>query len=508
MLRARNPWVHHLSSVARRSVVSAFGAAVAVAAVGCTAGPASAQPAYELVWADDFDGPALDTSKWAYQTGDGSQYGLNGWGNQEKQWYTTSASNVATIGGFLVITAREQQSNGYQYTSGRIRTAGLASFRYGRIEGRIKLPSTSGAWPAFWMLPENSPYGGWPAGGEIDIMESVNEADRVYGALHFGGPGQHDSTVGSFADGTDFSEDFHVYAVEWEPDEIRWYIDDVHFKTVRSDRWWSSAGGGNPRAPFDQNFHLLLNIAVGGAFPGHGTPDQTASFPQLMVVDYVRVYAPGQQPFLGQPHAIPGAVQAEDFDAGADGVAYSDCDSTNNGGAYRPDSGVDIEASTVDGYNLGWMCTGEWVEYTVDVAEAGRYRMDALVASLSAGGAFGLEFDGVDKTGTVAFFNTGGWQTWETVSREIELDAGEQVMRFVCLNSGGFNINRFAFTLLEDACAADLAEPAGVLDIDDVLTFLSSFASFGAESDLAEPFGTHDIDDVLVFLSSFSAGCS
>jgi beta-glucanase (GH16 family) len=462
----------------------------------------------ELIWSDEFDGSDLDLSKWSYMYGNGSQYGIEDWGNQEKVYYTDRPQNIDVVGGFLLITARDEPFGGEQYTSARIRTAGKASFKYGRIEARMKLPGTSGVWPAFWMLPENSPYGGWAAGGEIDIMESVNQADRIYGTLHFGGQWpQNTSSGSSTVTGIDYSQGFHDYAIEWEPDEMRWYLDGQLYGTKTSDQWFSSAAPGNPRAPFDTEFHLLLNCAVGGRFPGLDTPDASAVFPQVFAIDYVRVYGFGREAFGGSPWMIPGTVQAEDFDAGLSEVVYSDCDAGNNGGSYRPDSDVDIQASSLGGFNVGWTCDGEFLEYTVSVQGAGEYEVTMPVASLAGGGTYRILFDGVDKTGVRFAGSTGGWQTWRDEVFTVDLDAGEQVMRLEFLDTVGLNVHSFTFTPTALPCPADLAPPAGELDIDDVLAFLNGFASGDAAVDLAMPIGTLDIDDVLAFLDSFAAGC-
>ena len=223
------------------------------------------------IWADEFDQGSLNMDNWEFMIGSGTAYGLPvGWGNEELQYYTNRASNLEVSNGILKITAREESFGGRPYTSARIRSMGNFEFKWGRVEARMKLPSTSGVWPALWMLPTDSPYGGWASSGEIDIMESVNLADRIYGTLHFGaGWPQNSSTGGSLANGTDFSQDFHIYALEWDPDQIRWYVDGQLFSTKNANQWYSSTATGNDRAPFDHDFHLLLNIAVGGLFPGN-----------------------------------------------------------------------------------------------------------------------------------------------------------------------------------------------------------------------------------------------
>jgi beta-glucanase (GH16 family) len=181
----------------------------------------------------------------------------------------------------------QESYEGFDYTSARLRSFAKQDFLYGRIEARIKVPDTNGIWPAFWMLPSDWEYGGWPASGEIDVMESVNTATTIYGTLHFGAEGGHDSSGDTYSSGgTNFSNAFHIYRVDWEPTVMRWYVDGNLYHTVTSSSWWSGGGGG--LAPFNKRFHILLNVAVGGDWPGN--PDGSSVFPQQMVVDWVRVY--------------------------------------------------------------------------------------------------------------------------------------------------------------------------------------------------------------------------
>ncbi len=244
-----------------------------------------------LVWSDEFDGTEVDTTKWSFQLGDGTDYFLpSGWGNNEQQWYTDQNATVAD--GFLTITAREESvAQGFPYTSARLRSLRKGDWTYGRMEMRAKMPLGKGLWQAFWMLPTDGVYGGWAASGEIDIVEYLgNEPDTVLGTIHYGGEWPNNTFSGSeyeLPSGT-FHEDFHVFAIEWEEGEIRWYVDDVHYGTKTS---WNSTGGPFP-APFDKRFHLLLNLAVGGNLPG--SPDANTQFPQEYVIDYVRVYQEGE----------------------------------------------------------------------------------------------------------------------------------------------------------------------------------------------------------------------
>jgi beta-glucanase (GH16 family) len=251
----------------------------------------ASQPAWTLVWSDEFDGEdgsAPDPANWTYDTGVGS----NGWGNHELEYYTSrSPENVVIQNGNLVITALRETYTGpdgitREYTSARLKTQDLFSLAYGRFEARIQIPYGQGLWPAFWMLGDNIRDVGWPASGEIDIMENIGrEPSAVHGTIH--GPGYSGgSGIGAsytLPDDQRFADDFHVFAIEWEPGAIRFYVDDTLYKTTTPDnlpagRAWV----------FDHPFFLILNVAVGGDWPGN--PDSTTVFPQTMLVDYIRVY--------------------------------------------------------------------------------------------------------------------------------------------------------------------------------------------------------------------------
>lgn len=245
---------------------------------------------YSLVWSDEFNGTSLDASNWTPDIGDGCPY-LCGWGNNELQYYR--AENVTVSGGNLVLTTLAQSFGGRSYTSGKVTTRNKQTFLYGRIEMRAKIPTGGGMWPAFWMMPQDDVYGGWAASGEIDIMESANATTSVGGTLHYGGSYPYNtSSGGSYSlGGANFAGDFHIYAVEWEPDEMRWFVDGVLFLTKTSAQWFSDGAPGNPRAPFDQEFYILLNAAIGGYYTGCTSPGCiTASLPQQYLIDYVRVY--------------------------------------------------------------------------------------------------------------------------------------------------------------------------------------------------------------------------
>ena len=244
---------------------------------------------WELIWSDEFDGPngsLPDAGKWSFVTGG------NGFGNRELEYYTARAENAHQQDGKLVITAKSESFTGpdgvtREFTSARLKTQGKFSQRYGRFEARLKLPVGQGLWPAFWLLGDDISQVRWPACGEIDIMELVGSApSTVLGTIH--GPGysgdKGPSTKFTLPGGKHFSDDFHTFAVEWEPNVIRFYVDDTLYVTrtpadlPAETRW-----------VFDKPFFVILNVAVGGNLPG--PPDSSTKFPQTMLVDYVRVYS-------------------------------------------------------------------------------------------------------------------------------------------------------------------------------------------------------------------------
>lgn len=256
--------------------------------------PTDLPEGWHLVWSDEFDGPSgssPDGAKWMLDTGG------QGWGNQEWQYYTASPENAALDGnGFLTIVARRVAGSGStelscwygpcRYTSARLLSRTRFSFMYGRVEARLKLPYGQGIWPAFWMLGDSFPEVGWPGCGEIDIMDNIG---REPGMVHVGvhGPGYSGSAGIShrFAlpSGQAFADDYHVFRLEWEPDELRWYVDGHKYATLSR----SQLSEARPWV-FDHAFFLILNVAVGGTWPGY--PDETTTFPQVLAVDYVRVF--------------------------------------------------------------------------------------------------------------------------------------------------------------------------------------------------------------------------
>ncbi len=289
-------------------------------------------PGCVLVWSDEFDGTEVDLSKWTFQLGDGAEVGLpGGWGNNELQYYQPDNASVA--GGFLTITAREESVGGLNYTSSRMRSLGKGDWTFGRFEMRARMPIGQGLWPAFWMLSSDpSIYGTWAASGEMDIMEYIgSEPDKIFGTIHYGAsfPGNIFSGTDYFLPSGTFNDGFYTFAMEWKFGEIVWYVDGIEYARKGAGDWFST--GGPFPAPFDVDFHLLLNLAVGGNLPG--PPDATTVFPQEMVVDYVRVYqAPNDPPVVAitSPTATDVLVPGDDItitvdatdDGGIEGVQF------------------------------------------------------------------------------------------------------------------------------------------------------------------------------------------
>lgn len=233
----------------------------------------------QLVWSDEFNGTKLDENNWSYNKGAG------GWGNNEYQYYTDSENNVRVVNGSLRIKAIKEEYKGSSYTSGRIDTKNKQTFKYGYFEARIALPKEMGIWPAFWMLGDNIDEVNWPRCGEIDIMEAINDENKVYSTLHwnnYGVSGDDSHTYIGNDEGYNVEnrEEYHVYAVDWSENRIRTYVDNVE---VFSYSLYSSTS----QEAFRNEFYFLLNVAVGGNWPGFEIGD---NFPQTMSVDYIRVY--------------------------------------------------------------------------------------------------------------------------------------------------------------------------------------------------------------------------
>jgi beta-glucanase (GH16 family) len=289
-----------------------------LAALLSSLSPAKAADAQDwtLIWSDEFEGAAIDRANWGFDVD------CWGGGNDERQCYTQNSQNARIEDGKLVITARKERVIGpalpeklrrssptpdaqavREISSARLNTRGKASWRYGRFEIRAKLPQGQGTWPAIWMLPDKDRYGGWAASGEIDILEAVNlgvpcqkcpggRENTILGTLHFGGKWPKNLQKGEEVPFPDVLDDtFHTYAIEWYPDRMIWQVDGRTFaERLRSE--WSTRGSSTPGAPFDQPFHLILNLAIGGKLPeGRGIGGvQLDGFPKRMEIDWVRVW--------------------------------------------------------------------------------------------------------------------------------------------------------------------------------------------------------------------------
>ena len=289
--------------------------------------PQAQQPAdRKLVFSEEFDGDAVDLRKWSYDRGnwkldkDGN-YITNGWGNNEQQFYTDK--NAAVKDGVLTIAARhesytDEKQGSYEYTSAKLTTAQKFSVTGGRIEVRARCDAGKSLWPAIWMLPEDELYGGWAASGEIDIMEGWGSTpEKICGTIHFGGtwPNNRYLTADyNFPAGTS-AADWHVYAVEWKRNCIQWYVDDQLYSTQTE---WSADGYERP-APFDQDFYLILNLAVGGHFDGvdgiYGDPATFADGEKQFQIDYVRVYEPEEDFMRTSWPSLPLELYTEGADA-------------------------------------------------------------------------------------------------------------------------------------------------------------------------------------------------
>ncbi len=239
----------------------------------------SSYESMDLVWSDEFDGESLNEDDWTYELGDGCDRDLCGWGNNELQSYTNDPENVRLQDGKLTITAVKDDND---FTSARIITQDKVEVQYGRIDIRARMPKGQGIWPALWMLGANINEVSWPSCGEIDIMELVgHEPEVTHGTIHYdNGAGYASSTGSKSLDNEDFSDQFHVFSLVWQQNEMIWYVDYQQFKKFVKP--------ASEQYPFNNEFFFIMNIAVGGNWPGN--PDETTVFPQQMEVDYVRVF--------------------------------------------------------------------------------------------------------------------------------------------------------------------------------------------------------------------------
>lgn len=370
-----------------------------------TGSAASAQN-WQLVWQDEFTssiGP-----DWVFETGAG------GWGNNELEYYRQE--NATIENGQLVLNAKHESFGGANYTSVRMKTQGRKSWTYGRIEARIAAPAFSGSWPAFWMLGSNIGTVGWPACGELDIFEHVNNNADVNGTAHWVGTngGQADYGLTTPVDVTGY----HVYAIEWTPTYIRWFVDATMYTEINIA---NNAGGTEE---FQKDFFILLNFAIGGNWPGFNIDNN--AFPAKMYVDYVRVYQDGG----GTNPGFTKQVEAE---------------------SYGSMSGVQTEGTTDagGGLNVGYIDTGDWMAYNaITIPTTGTYKIEYRVASLNGGGRLSLDLNaGSTILGYLDIPSTGGWQNWTTVSHTVTINAGTYNFG-IYAQAGGWNLNWFKITKL------------------------------------------------------------
>jgi beta-glucanase (GH16 family) len=329
-------------------------------------GTGSAYGGWQLAWSDDFtqaDGSSPDPTKWGFDIGNGD----NGWGNQQLEYDTSRTNNVRIQGGNLVIEADQESYNGFNYTSGRMNTKGKWSWTYGRIEARIKIPKGQGIWPAFWMLGANVDSVGWPTCGELDIMENIGKASdqgTEHGTMHGPGYSGGNGIGGTYTlpGGAKLSDDFHIYAIEWTTNQIKWFLDTNLFFTATP----ASLPGGTTWV-FTAPQFIILNVAVGGQWPGN--PDGTTVFPQQMLVDYVHVYNYVVSSVPDAPTgltATPGGTQVVLGWSPSNGATnYNVKFSTTNGGPYTT-----IGSTATTGYTNTGLANGTTYYYVVSAVNS------------------------------------------------------------------------------------------------------------------------------------------
>ena len=471
--------------------------AAAVVLHGCSGGNGGAAPSstsppanpvaprsWDLVWSDEFDGGAVDEANWNFQLGDGTAEGIPGWGNNELQTYRRANATVG--GGVLTITARAETVGRHAYTSARINTARRFDFQYGRIEASIQVPGGRGLWSAFWMLPTGLAYGTWAASGEIDIMEVYSRTPTPFtqGVVHYGMAWPLNVFSAARYDGIDPADGFHTYALEWDAEELRWFVDGVHFRTVTRATYWTyyldgetnAHRSGPVSAPFDMPFHLLLNVAVGGTLPGDPDPN---ALPGEMRVDYVRVYQcsvdaadglgcdgladpvnPSVQPPPADdvfravydiytdsllPLAVAGSVPTVALDFGVDGaLVLTEVD----GGEER---GTVLDVYTAGGGSM-----------SVFPADRSRQRLFGM-GSASAAGSYGgeLQFD----------LYVFGDETDAASGLQVKLDSGVADLGFVELPVAELPLDQWTTVTVQisDVARNPGRSDGGPVDLDSVL---------------------------------------
>jgi beta-glucanase (GH16 family) len=383
---------------------------------------------YTQVWSSEFNGSI--GSDWVFETGGG------GWGNGELQYY--QQANATISNNQLVIAAKKQSVGGYAYTSARMKTQGKKSWKFGKVEASIKVPSVQGLWPAFWMLGDNISSVGWPSCGEIDIMEQVNTSTTNYGTIHWNSGG-HVSYGGSI---NTSGGAFHNYSIVWSTSSITWYVDGAQYFVA------NIANGINNTGCFQNNFFILLNMAVGGTWPGN----TIGALPANYYVDYVRVSQAGSTP-PPPPPATTQTIQAESYGS----MAGVQLENTSDAGG---------------GQNVGWIDANDWMAYNnINIPTSGTYTIEYRVASLSGGSKIQLEKAGGSPVyGSITVPSTGGWQTWTTIKHTVTLTAGVQGFGIKAL-TGGFNLNWFAITPGVKSASIDLSVPGTTDSAEPMLLY-------------------------------------
>jgi hypothetical protein len=486
-----------MGSARRKLLIGPLAAAVAAASIALTVHANAAVPApptgWQLVFSDDFAGAANSppsSANWLTDTGTSYPGGPANWGTGERQSYTTNAANLAQDGsGNLRITPIRDATGAW--TSGRIESV-RTNFKPPSggvlaMEGRIKMPSVTGVgatgyWPAFWALgsPYRGNYQNWPGIGELDIMENVNGINSVWGTLHCGvnpgGPCNETTGLGSklACPSSTCQSAYHTYRFEWDtsvtPNQMRWYVDGVQYHSVTADQVGASAWN---QLASHEGYFLLLNLAIGGAFPdaiqGSATPTSQTESGSSMLVDYVAVYSrgggastsPSASPSASKstsPSTSPSAsVSASPSrSAGPSPSAGRDAYATIQAESFVAQHGISAQATSDagGGQNIGWIANGDWARYdTVNFGAAAARQFVARVSSGVGGGRSGLVEVRLDALanqpiGSFAIANTGGWDSWRTVPANIASVTGVHTV-FLTFTSGQpddfVNVNWFSF---------------------------------------------------------------
>lgn len=372
---------------------------------------------YQLVWADEFNGSSVDLTKWSFQNGNGCP-NMCGWGNGELQSFTNESKNVNVANGVLTIKAIRENVNGSSFTSSKLITNGLHAWKYGRFEARMKMPLGRGTWPAFWMLPTNNQ---WPTTGEIDIMEYRGDLPKqTNGTLHYGQAWPNNLWDGShYIHSQNLSDDFHLYAVEWDENKIQWFFDNVLIKTeTKTPNTLSPPSNSSNAWPWNTDYYMILNLAVGGTYTGGPSASEVELTKATFEVDYVRVYSQN----VAEPIVVAGKIEAEKYSA-MFGV----------GKENTSDTGL--------GENLGWIDDNDWMEYDINVSKTANYDFAFRSASLNNLGNIALELDGKQIGSPLDLPSTDGWQIWKTtITKNLNLTKGVHKLKIKVIK-GGFNLN-------------------------------------------------------------------